>query len=386
MGAEIGVAQSIGRKNHAETKSYTTHTIQIGIVLSLFYGTCLFFFRNSLMGFFNIEDTTVVEMALSYLVIIAMGILFFFINPILTGILNGYGNSKTPFIINAVGLVTNLILDPLLILGIGPFPALGVKGAAIATIGSQALVTIIFMVFFVYKTELFADFHILQKPDKKRIKAIFKLGLPVAIQSGLFTIFSMVIARIISNWGPTPIAVQRIGSQIEAISWMTAGGFATALSTFIGQNYGAKKWQRIYKGYYASVGIITIIGIGATLLLIFGARPIFSIFINEKEAIDQGVVYLRILGLSQLFMCIEIISAGAFNGIGKTIPPSFVGVLFNGIRIPASMWLSSIAALGLTGVWWSISITSIFKGVVLTIWFIIFLEKHPVIRQKRVSI
>jgi Na+-driven multidrug efflux pump len=85
-------------------------------------------------------------------------------------------------------------------------------------------------------------------------------------------------------------------------------------------------------------------------------------------------------------MCIEIISAGAFNGIGKTIPPSFVGVLFNGIRIPASMWLSSIAALGLTGVWWSISITSIFKGVVLTIWFIIFLEKHPVIRQKRVSI
>ncbi|WP_073337589.1 MATE family efflux transporter [Clostridium grantii] len=385
MGAEIGIAQSIGRKNAVETKGYTTHTIQIGIILASIYGVFLLVFRKNLIAFFNLGDIEVIEMSLSYLLIISLGIVFYFINPIFTGILNGHGDSKTPFIINTVGLVANIILDPMLIFGFGPFPALGANGAAIATIFSQFVVTIIFIFFFIRKTDFFQDFHLMQRLDKKIVKSIVNLGLPVAIQSGLFTIFSMFIARIIANWGPVPIAVQKVGSQIEAISWMTAGGFATALSTFVGQNYGAKKWNRIYKGYIISMGIVTILGIAATVLLIFGARPIFSIFIKENDAIAEGIIYLRILGLSQLFMCIEIASAGAFNGIGRTIPPSLVGIIFNGLRIPSALFLSSFSTLGLMGVWWSISMTSVFKGIILTAWFVIFIMKHPEIYKKSTS-
>ncbi len=377
MGAEIGVAQSIGRKNETETKSYIRQAIQLGIIFGLLYGAFLLLFRKNIIAFFNLGDADVIEMALNYLVIVAIGILFYFINPVFTGILNGYGDSKTPFIINTIGLITNIILDPLLILGIGPFPLLGVKGAAIATVSSQLLVTIIFITFFINKTELFKEFDLLQRPDKKILNSIINLGFPAALQSGLFTIFSMFIARIIAAWGPVPIAVQKVGSQIEAISWMTASGFATALSTFVGQNYGAKKWHRIYKGYFISLGIVTIIGVIATVLLIFGAEPIFTIFIKEEEAISKGIVYLRILGLSQLFMCIEIASAGAFNGIGKTIPPSIVGIIFNGLRIPAAIFLSSATILGLEGVWWSISVSSIFKGVILTSWFVVLIRTHP---------
>ena len=122
----------------------------------------------------------------------------------------------------------------------------------------------------------------------------------MAVQSAFFTTIAMVIARIIAQWGPLPIAVQKVGSQIESISWLTAGGFQTAMSAFIGQNYGAKKWDRVYKGYFVGIGIVSVLGVFATFLLIFGAGPIFAIFIPEPEAISQGVVYLKILGLSQL--------------------------------------------------------------------------------------
>ncbi|WP_253199492.1 MATE family efflux transporter [Clostridium tagluense] len=198
------------------------------------------------------------------------------------------------------------------------------------------------------------------------------------MQSGVFTVIGMIIARILSQWGSTPIAVQSVGSQIESITWMTAGGFQTALSAFVGQNFGAKKWDRIYKGYFISLAIISIIGTITSCLLIFFPSPIFSIFISEKAVIKDGIVYLRILGVSQLFMCIEMTTAGAFNGLGRTMPPSIVGIVLNVLRIPGALLLSMF--LGLSGVWWSISISSMLKGLILTSWFIIFLKRHPEIR------
>jgi len=194
----------------------------------------------------------------------------------------------------------------------------------------------------------------------------------------LFTVFASLLARLVAQWGPIPIAVQKVGSQIEAISWMTASGFSTALSSFVGQNYGAGKWDRIAKGYFITIMLSGIIGILASLLLIFFAEPLFRIFIpNDPEAIRIGVTYLQILGYSQLFMCLEITSQGAFNGIGKTLPPSIVSIIFTGLRVPMAMFLSSAALLGLSGVWWSISISSIIKGLIMASWFIYFIVRHP---------
>ena len=175
----------------------------------------------------------------------------------------------------------------------------------------------------------------------------------------------MIIGRLIASWGPVAIAVQKVGSQIEAISWMTAEGFGVALTAFVGQNYGANRWDRILKGYKVTMILAGFIGIFATILLIFAGKNIFSIFLPEAEAIEAGGTYLRILGLSQLFMCIEITTAGAFNGLGNTVTPSWVSVILTGLRIPIAILLSGIDTLGLNGVWWSISGTSIAKGIIL---------------------
>ena len=116
-------------------------------------------------------------------------------------------------------------------------------------------------------------------------------------------------------------------------------------------------------------------------LLIFLPGPIFSVFIKEKDVIKEGIVYLRILGVSQFFMCIEITTAGAFNGLGRTVPPSLVGIVLNAMRIPGALILSTV--IGLNGVWWSISISSVIKGLILTSWFIILLLRHPEIKGKK---
>ncbi len=373
-GAEIGISQSIGRKNNKDIKGYVKNTIQLDVVLGFIYGIVMIVLRKQLIGFFKLNSEYVVNMAENYLLIISLGMVFYLITPVFTGIFNGYGDSKTPFKINTIGILMNMIMDPFLIFGIGPFPRLEVVGAAIGTIVSQAAADALFLYEIKRKTKLLDNISLLKKMDKFYIKRIFKLGTPVALQNGFFCIIGMFIARIVASFGEVPVAVQKVGSQIEAISWMTAGGFSTAVSAFVGQNYGAKKWDRIYKGYFTSLLAMSCIGIFATLLLVFGARPLFALFIPDEKVIPYGVDYLRILGYSQLFMCIEITTAGAFNGIGRTIPPALNGIILTGLRIPAAIILSKPNILGLNGVWWSISLSSILKGIVITIWFIIVLK------------
>lgn len=369
IGAEIGVAQSIGRQEPETARSFSRNAIQLNLLLSVSYGILLFLMREPLIAFFRLGDATVERDAVAYLGVIALAMPFAFITPVISGIFNGCGNSRTPFYINMSGLVFNILADPVLIFGFGPVPAMGVIGAAYATLLAQLMVAVIFLYQLIMLCRPLGALQLLQRPDWSMMKRIAGYGVPVAVQSGMFTLFAIIIARIISQWGPLPIAVQKVGSQIESISWMTASGFATALGAFVGQNYGAGQWRRIIKGYFVAMGMMTVVGVGATLLLVFAGGPVFSLFVPEPEAIAQGTVYLKILGYSQLFMCIEITTAGAFNGLGRTLPPAVSSVLLTGARVPAALLLSSPALLGLEGVWWSISISSVLKGIVVLILF-----------------
>lgn len=364
IGSEIGVAQAIGKEDIREKNKFIYNGLLVTIIISILYMFTLIIFRNQLIGFFKLGNEKIINMAIKYLVVVSVGMVFSFLNPLFTGIFNASGSSKIPFLINTVGLVVNIIFDPILIFGLFGFPKLGVIGAAIATVAAQIIVTIIFIVAFIrngYSLSLKNKRYI----SKIHILEICKLGIPTALQNCMFAFFAMIIGRIVATSGPVAIAVQKVGSQIESISWMTAEGFSTALTAFIGQNYGANRWDRILKGYKATMGMALIVGIFATILLVFLGGRVFSVFIQEAEAIGYGTKYLKILGYSQLFMCIEITTAGAFSGLGNTVTPSWVSILFTGLRIPLAILLSNIPTLGINGVWWSVSSTSMVKGVVL---------------------
>lgn len=374
VGAEVGVAQSIGARDTKRAKEFIRHSIQIAVSLGVLYGLFMVIFRRPLIGFFRLGPSIESD-ARTYLVIVSMSMSCFMLNPVFTAIFNGAGDSTTPFRLNALGLVLNIILDPILILGLGPIPRLETTGAAIATFIAQVTVTGAFALHARTRPELFSGINLIKRMEWVRAKEILRLGLPPAVQNACFASIAMVIARILANWGPLPVAVQQVGSQIESISWLTASGFEVAMSAFVGQNYGARKWERVRKGYFTGLGIVTVWGLFATFLLIFAAEPLFSLFIPEEEAIRYGVVYLRILGLCQLFMCVEIMTAGSFIGHGQSLPPAVVSIGFNLLRIPLALILSS-TSLGLEGVWWAITLSSICKGVVLSIWHLRFLNRY----------
>ena len=371
IGGEVKVAQSMGEKNTKEVKSYIKSSIELNVFLSITYTLVLILFNKQLIDIFNLGDLEVITMSRQYLVILAIGMIFYFINPVFTSIFIGLGNSSIPFRINTIGLIANIILDPLLIFGFGPIDALGTNGAGIATITAQIIVTCVFVGYIIKNKIEYFKVKYFRNIELKYFKTLYKLGLPVAIQNALFTLISMAMGVIVASFGPVAVAVQKVGSQIESISWMSADGFASALSTFTGQNYGAYKFDRINKG--SKIGLIgaLIWGSITTLVLVFLGDIIFRAFINEPDAIIKGVDYLKILGYSQLFMCIEITITGILKGLGRTYIPSVTSIVLNLARIPMAIVLSKPDILGINGIWWSISISSIFKGIILLSIFVI---------------
>ncbi len=367
IGGEVKVAQSIGEKNDSRARKYIKSAIELNIIHAIVYSILLIVFSDYLIGFFRLESYQVNQMGSIYLKIIGAGMIFTFMNPVFTAIFNGMGNSSTPFKINAICLLLNIVLDPLLILGIGIFPQLGVSGAALATVFAQMIGTIIF-VYLAYKEKnRYFKINLYKKIDTKYYRELYKLGFPLAIQSAMFTLISMTLGVIVALWGPVAIAAQKVGTQIESISFMTADGMASAMSSFVGQNIGAKQGERVKKGIRLGIYFAAAWGILSGFFMIIFGKEIFAVFINEKTAIAVGSAYLIILGYSQPFNCIEIILSGILKGLGRTILPSFVSIFFNALRIPTAILLSKNEIMGLNGVWWAISISSIIKGAILFI-------------------
>lgn len=375
MGGQIKVGQTLGAGNKKEAGEYATSAIQLALIYGLVISLIILIMANPFIRFLGLNGVDVIADGIVYLQIVSIGIVFTFINQVLTGIFTAMGNSSIAFRATAVGLVINIVFDPVLIFGVGPIPALGVAGAAIATVMAQAVVMVLFIVACKKDQVLFNRIKILCKPNTKDMRQITKIGLPVSIQSMMFTGISMIISRLVAGFGDQAVAVQKVGSQIESISWMTAEGFSAAVNSFVAQNYGAGNYSRVKKGYKVSMLVVLVWGILCTVLLVFLPGPIFRIFIQEKEVLPMGINYLQILGISQLFMCMEIATQGAFGGMGRTIPPSIVSITCSVARIPLAMLLST-TVLGLSGIWWGISITSIMKGILLVTWFAFFLRKY----------
>ncbi len=132
------------------------------------------------------------------------------------------------------------------------------RGAAYATILSQGIVTIAFVSTLIQGNRPYQNFQFRVQLHKEYLRTMLRISLPVALQNGLFTIISMFVARIVAMYGTSAIAVQKVGTQIEAISYMTAQGFGSALSAFIGQNYGAKRNDRVIEGFKVATRIMTI--------------------------------------------------------------------------------------------------------------------------------
>lgn len=375
IGGQVQVGQRLGAEDPEEAAVYARGALRMGAFLGILYGVISLLFNDKLIGFFKLNSPDVVWDARLYLMIVCGLVVFSFLDQVLGGILTAMGNTVTTFRVTTIGLLINFILDPVLIFGMGPVPRLEVVGAASATVLAQIIVFVLYLKAVWGEPLIFRKLQLLKKTEFSYIRDIIKIGFPPAIQDSLFSMISMVIARLIAGWGDAAVAVQKVGSQIESISWMMAGGFSTAINAFVAQNYGAGKKERVSRGFKTSMLIMAAWGAFTSFLLIVFPEFFFRIFITEESVIPMGVDYLRIIGISEIFMCLEGAATGAFQGMGKTIPPSVTGVVLNTLRIPTAMVLSA-TILGLNGVWWALSLSCVLKGTVLPVWFVLILRRY----------
>ena len=370
MGGQVQVAQHIGRGEQEEAHGYAQAAVQMSALLGILFAAVVLILLKPLIGFFKLEDAEALAAAFSYTKIACGLIVFSFLSLTLTGLYTAQGDSKTPFAANLVGLAANMILDPVLILGPGPFPKLGVTGAAIATVTAQFIVmSILVMRILVTKKEnVLKGIQLFEKIPPKYVRGICKIGIPTALQGMAYCMISMVLTRMVSGFGAEAIATQRVGGQIESVSWNTADGFGAALNAFIGQNYGAGKMDRVKKGYRASLITVGVWGLFITLLFVCFPEQISGVFFHEPTAIATAVGYMIIIGYSEAFMSVELMTVGALSGLGKTHLCSVISITLTSARIPLAILLSS-TALGLLGIWWALTATSVVKGIVFVMAF-----------------
>ena len=370
MGGQVQVAQCIGRGERDRAHGFAQAAVQLATLMGMAYAVISLVFTRQMVAFFQLTDPEAQTAALSYTKIACGLIVFSFLTLTMTGLYTAQGDSKTPFLANLIGLVTNMILDPVLILGPGPFPKLGVVGAAIATVTAQAIVMMMMIlgVIIQKKENVLKGIRLTAKIPKEYLGGLCRIGIPTAIQGMAYCAISMVLTRMVADFGPAAVAVQRVGGQVEALSWNTADGFAASINAFSAQNYGAGKMDRIRNGYWIAFRTIAAWGCLIMALFFIFPEPLSEIFFHEAEAIQISVSYFLIIGISEAFMSVELMTIGALSGLGRTRLCSIISIVFTGSRIPFAMALA-ITPLGLDGIWWAMSLTSVVKGIIFTIVF-----------------
>lgn len=363
VGTGIKVSHSLGKNDDEQVKSYINVGIFINFILATLYSLALIFFGDNLIEFLGIGDKNVEREAYLYLIINAPVIFFAFFDFLYIRILNSYGHNSQALKISVIGVVINIILDPIFILKFGAL------GAGIATLIANMVMFFMFLVKF---KELF-KYHFEIPLNKEKILEIISLGIPMTTQRVLFNIVNISLAKIISNFGAEAIAGQKIGLQIESITFMIIGGLNGAVASFIGQNYGAKEYKRIIKGYNIALKMgICYALITSSLFLIFSDN-IVSIFIKDTATIQIASMYIKIVAFAQIFSAIEMVSNGMFTGLGMPKIPATISIMFTVLRIPMALVL--IKYFGVNGVWLSISMSSVLKGIFAYIMYILKVRK-----------
>lgn len=353
IGTGIKVAHSIGERNETNTKEYINMGLILNLVIGIIYMLILFAFGKSFIGFLGLGNESVIKDSYIYLAVSAPMLFFSFFNTLYIRILNSFGDNKTSLKISAIGILLNIILDPVLIY----FFKFGVLGASIATLISNFIIFLLFNI----KAWNIVKFNYENGIKYKKGVEIIKLGFPMALQRIIFTLVNITIAKIIAIFGDNAIAAQKIGLQIESITYMVIGGLNGAISSFTGQNFGAKKYKRVNEGYITALKIGAIYSLMTTMLFILFSSFLAEIFVKNIETVNMASNYLKILGVSQVFSMIEMVSNGVFTGIGRPSIPSIISIVFTILRIPIAMIL--IKPFGLNGIWMSFTISSILKGI-----------------------
>ncbi len=371
VGTGIKVAHSIGADEDSLKSRYLNAGFRLNGVIAILFAIFVIFFGPMFLQFLDLGPA-VFEMSYYYLLISAPMLVFAFINMWYTRVYNSFGSNKSALKISAVGVFINIVLDVVFIYGLN----LHVFGAGLATLVANLVMNVLF---YVQSKALFKlTRH--EKCERQDYQDIVQLGLPIAIQRVLFTLVNIGLAKLIAVYGAEAIAAQKISLQIESVTFMIIGGLNGAMTAFVGQNYGAKRGLRIQEGVSAALKIGASYAVMTTIFLFIAGAFLTSLFVTDEQTIAISAQYLKIVGLSQIFMALEIILNGVFNGLGLPKIPATISIVFTTLRLPLALCL--MPTLGINGIWLSIALSSVLKGLVASLIYYLKVKRGEILVTK----
>jgi putative MATE family efflux protein len=272
------------------------------------------------------------------------------------------GDTRTSFLLLSASVGVTLVLDPVLIVGWGPIPSLGVAGAAIATICTRGVA-------FALGLAIVGRRGVLKfgRPNWSVLATILRIGLPTALTGVVFSLIYVLVTRTATQFGTPVLAALGIGHRVESWLFMIGVGFGAATAAIVGQNLGAGRTDRAERAGWISVGFCTAFGVIMCIVELIIPERFAAIFSHDPAVITEGARYLRIVAVSQLGICAEVVLEGALGGAGYTTAPMLTSTAITASRIPIAAWAA--ARYGSTGLWWTISLTALARAIgMIAIW------------------
>lgn len=328
-GATVSISQYYG-SGDMKSVSITTHTSIVFSIIGAIFLTIIGYFGSEWFLKLCRVPEDIFKESLTYMQIFFLGILGTFLYNMGAGILRAIGDSKRPFYFLIVGSVLNIVLDIIFLIPL----KMGVAGAAYATIISQAVSALLIIICLIRETGPCKLELQKLRMERSYLLRILRIGIPAGIQSVTYSLSNLIIQASINDFGTDTIAAWGTYGKMDGIFWMTINAFGIALTTFVGQNYGAGKYDRVRKGIKDTMLMATITTIAICSVLLINAEFLFSLFTKDTAVIQIGAHMVHFLMPSYiLYIYIEILSGG-LRAMGDT----FIPMLLNcggicGIRI-----------------------------------------------------
>lgn len=365
VGASSLISRRLGQGENRKASSAAEHTLLLSLVYGLIIGIVGFFFSEDLIAIFT-DNQTLIQLGAEYLKITFVGSVFLFVPSLSNNILRGEGNTFIPMISMLIGSIINIILDPFLIFGIGPFPMLGVAGAAYATVFSR-MVSGIFIVYMVLNNDKDLKIDLKQfKISFPILKDIYSVGLPAMIMQLLGSIMVGGLNIIVGSHNDYAIAVVGIYFKLQSFVFMPVFGLNQGYMPIIGYNYGHNNPKRMKETI--KYGLVTAFVITTLGFVLFQTMPelFIKLFNDDPELISIGITALKTISLAFPVIGIAIVASTTFQAVGKGVISMIVSFLRQIIvLLPVAYLLGKFGDL--KHIWYAFPISETVSFVVLLI-------------------
>ncbi|MGK7946735.1 MAG: MATE family efflux transporter [Microcystaceae cyanobacterium] len=366
IGASSVIARAIGEGDRYRVQALTTHSLTLALLLVI---VCAMGGLATIDPLFRQlgASAEILPLIRQYMTIWYWGMICLVVPMVGNSAIRAAGNTLVPSLIMTIAAIVNIALDPIFIFGVGNFEGLGLRGAAIATVIGRTITLIISLWFLHFRLNL-----ILWKwPKKEEMLNIWRsvliIGLPATASSMISPFSVALITRLIATYGATAVAGFGVASRIEAFSVLGVMGLSASIGPFVGQNWGAKLYDRVHQSLLLSFRWCTLWGIGVATILAIFAPNIARLFDNDATVLSVAVNYLRIVPISYGFLGIIFVVGAAFNALGKPLSSMKINICrMILVYVPLAYLGSSL--WGIMGIFSATLIANVSVGIVAYIW------------------